>query len=456
MATYRLSAKLLSRSSGRSATAAAAYRAGERIVDERTREAFDYRRRSDVLDREILAPTSAPDWVHDRHQLWNAVECAEHRKDAQVAREIQVSLPHELSLDDNRTLLHSFVQKQFIERGMVADVAIHAAHRGSDDRNVHAHILLTTRELRTEGFGKKVRDWNERALLESFRMEWEIGVNQALERANVQARVDHRSYADRGIDLEPEPKQGPVASEMERYGRRSRAGDDRRAAKARNAERKRLHDAREQNTREVRDEEMRRDAEAQRNAEREKHRDKERAGKARADANSRRNEHTERTGREETGPTIGQPDAPNWQLRREEVLSEAYERDMRGSALARFWRIERTRYGLAFENARGRFEDRGTLITARDGNDLEIRGMLDLASVKGWTELCFTGSDAFKRQGMAAALERGFTIRVDDRDAKLLRDVELSLARDKAKDPHVTRDHASRATRERDNEEWER
>lgn len=411
-------------------------------MDERTREAYDYRRRSDVLDREIIAPTGVPEWVYDRHRLWNAVEHAERRKDAQVAREIQVSLPHELSLDDNRALLHTFVQKQFVERGMVADVAIHAAHRGSDDRNVHAHILLTTRELEAEGFGKKVRDWNERALLESFRIEWEIGVNQALERANVQARVDHRSYADRGIDLEPEPKQGPVATKMERHGRRSRAGDDRRAAKARNMERRRLHAEREQNAREVRDEETRRD--------------NERASKSRPDANSRQKAHAERMGRDASGPTIGLPNAPNWRLQREEVLSGAYAQDMRGSALARFWRIERTSYGLAFENARGRFEDRGTLITARDGNDLEIRGMLDLAVVKGWTELCFTGSDAFKRQGMAAALERGFTIRVDDRDATLLRDVELSLARDQAKEPDVTRDRASRATRERDNQEWER
>jgi hypothetical protein len=96
---------------------------------------------------------------------------------------------------------------------------------------------------------------------------------------------------------------------------------------------------------------------------------------------------------------------------------------MRGTALARFWRIERTRDGLAFENARGRFVDRGERVVARDGNDVEVRGMLDVAAAKGWTELTFTGEEAFKRRGMAAALERGFAVRAEGRDAELLREV---------------------------------
>ncbi len=387
MATYRLSAKLISRSEGRSATGAAAYRSGERIVDERTREVFDYSRRGDVLAREILAPAIAPTWVLNREQLWNAVEAVEKRKDAQVAREIQVSLPHELSLERQRELLHGWVREQLVARGMVADVAIHAAHKGGDERNVHAHLLLTTRTITPEGFAGKDRSWNDRALLEEWRASWERHLNRALEREQVAERVDHRSYAAREVDREPEPKQGPVATQMERGGRRSHAGDDRRATRERNAERERLRTEERRLEQELREEQRRRERQHQR-------------------------------------PGIGTPEVPGWQRWREQVLSEAYARDLQGSQLARFWRIERTQAGLAFENARGRFEDRGSAIVAREGNEAEIRGMLDLAEVKGWRELTFTGSDAFKREAMAAALERGFTVRTDGRDTDLLREAE--------------------------------
>lgn len=411
VATYRLSAKLISRSEGRSATGAAAYRSGERIVDERTGEVFDYTRRGDVLHRETLAPPHAPAWVRDREQLWNVVEAAEKRKDAQVAREIQVSLPHELPLDRQRELLRAWVSEQLVARGMVADVAIHAAHKGGDERNVHAHVLLTTRTITPEGFAGKERGWNDRALLEEWRASWERHLNRALEREQVAERVDHRSYATRGLDREPEPKQGPVATQMERTGRRSHAGNDRRAARERNAERERLRAEQRRLDQQLREEERRRE-------------------------------------RAEQQPGIGTPEIPGWQRWREQVLSEAYARDLQGSRLARFWRIERTRAGLAFENARGRFEDQGSAIVAREGNEAEIRGMLDLAGVKGWRELTFTGSDAFKREAMAAALERGFTVRADGRDAELLREAETLRDGNKRS---ITRDVG-----ERTDHGWER
>ena len=411
MATYRLSAKLISRSEGRSATGAAAYRSGERIVDERTGEVFDYSRRGDVLHREILAPAAAPAWVYERERLWNAVETVEKRKDAQVAREIQVSLPHEIPLERQRELLGGWVREQLVERGMVADVAIHAAHKGGDERNVHAHILLTTRTITAEGFAGKDRSWNDRALLGQWRVSWEQHLNRTLERERVAERVDHRSYAARGVDREPEPKQGPVATQMERGGRRSHAGDDRRAARERNAERERLRTEERRLEKDQREEQLRREREHQR-------------------------------------PGIGTPEVPGWQRWREQVLSEAYARDLQGSQLARFWRIERTHAGLAFENARGRFEDRGSEIVARQGNEAEIRGMLDLAEVKGWRELTFTGSDAFKRQAMEAALERGFAIRADGRDAELLREAEQLRDSNKRS---ITRDVG-----ERTDHGWER
>jgi hypothetical protein len=417
VATYRFSMKIISRAEGRSAVAAAAYRAGERLIDERTGEIADFRRRGDVIEREILAPANAQAW--DREQLWNAVESAEKRRDAQVARELQVSLPHELSPAMNRALVHGFVREQFVARGMVADVAMHDAHRGGDERNVHAHVLLTTRTISPEGFAGKERAWNDRALLETWRAEWERHVNRALKRERVAERVDHRSYAARGIDREAEPKQGPIATRMEREGRRSHAGDDRREARERNAERDRLRAEERDLERRVREEERVRGADRQREQQRQ------------VEAEQRRGTDRERAAREEEvararrEPGIEHPDRPRWQTERERALSAVYERDMQGTALAQFWRIERTAEGLAFENARGRFVDRGERVVARDGNEAEVRGMLDVAAAKGWADLTFTGADEFKRRGMAAALERGFSVRAEGRDAELLNEVAV-------------------------------
>ena len=234
MAIYRFEAKVIARSQGRSATASAAYRAGQSIDDERTGAVFNYTRKRGVLYAEILTPPNTPAWMEDRAQLWNAVEMAEKRKDAQLARDLLLSLPHELTPDQRRDLVREFVITEFVAQGMIADVAIHAPDRQGDGRNHHAHVLLTMRELVPSGFGKKVREWNATDQLEAWREHWADTVNVHLEKHGHTARVDHRSLEDQGIDREPEPKQGPVATEMEREDRPSHAGDDRRAAKARN------------------------------------------------------------------------------------------------------------------------------------------------------------------------------------------------------------------------------
>ena len=240
MAAYRFSAKMIGRSGGRSATAAAAYRAGIEITDERTGLQHDYSRRSGVVHTEILTPDGAPEWASDRARLWNAVEHSETRSNSQLAREIQMNLPHELDDDARRALIREFVQEQFVSRGMAADLAIHAPDRQSDQRNHHAHVMLTTREFDGEEFhAKKQREWNDRTLLEQWRERWAEHQNLALERAGLDVRVDHRSYEDRGIDREAEPKLGPVATEMERQGRESHAGNDLRETWKRNAERDR-------------------------------------------------------------------------------------------------------------------------------------------------------------------------------------------------------------------------
>jgi len=218
MAIYHLSTQVLKRSEGRSATAAAAYRSGCTIADERTGQTFDYTRKQGVLHEEILAPAHAPEWMKDRAQLWNAVEKGEKRKDAQVAREIDVALPHELAPDKQVALVREFVGAAFVAEGMVADFAIHAPSRKGDERNTHAHIMLTMRELEGDGFGKKVRAWNDKERLAGWRESWAAHVNRALEREGVSAQVDHRSLEAQGIDREPQIHQGPAVAELTRRG----------------------------------------------------------------------------------------------------------------------------------------------------------------------------------------------------------------------------------------------
>ena len=204
MATYRLSAQVIKRNEGRSVVAAASYRAAAKLKDHRLGETFDFTRKAGVEHSEILLPKGAPAWMADREKLWNAVEKAEKRKDSQLAREVQVSLPREMNLEQQVSLVRDFVQNQMTSRGMVADVCVH--HDNPD--NPHAHILLTMRHAEADGFGKKLRpasEWYKRKdeLLE-WRAEWARHVNLVLEKNGHEVRVDHRSYVDQGIALEPQ------------------------------------------------------------------------------------------------------------------------------------------------------------------------------------------------------------------------------------------------------------
>ncbi len=177
--------------------AAAAYRAGERILEERTGLVHDYRRRSGVDHREISAPRGAPGWCKCRAKLWNRAEDAERRKDAQVGRQIELALPRELSVKQRRRLVRSFVRKNFTCRGMVADTAYH----DQDGENPHVHVLLTTRLLAGAGFStKKQRAWNERECLNTWRSSWARHVNAFLRRAGCQDRVDHRTLDAQRLD----------------------------------------------------------------------------------------------------------------------------------------------------------------------------------------------------------------------------------------------------------------
>ena len=204
MAIYHLRATMISRSQGRSATAAIAYRVAERIEDRRTGLTFDYAKRGGVDHTETLAPDHAPNWVFDRSELWNRVEEAETRKNSQVAREVRVALPAELTHAQRVELVRDFAQEQFVGSGMIADIALHAPGRDGDDRNHHAHILLTTREVDTEGFTTKNRDWNKVEVLEGWRGAWARDSNAALERAGIEDHVDHRTLVaqrDEALEL---------------------------------------------------------------------------------------------------------------------------------------------------------------------------------------------------------------------------------------------------------------
>ncbi|KAA8419801.1 conjugal transfer protein TraA, partial [Acetobacter sp. DmW_125130] len=144
MAIYHLSVKSISRSAGRSVVAAAAYRAGQELTDERQGLTHDYTRKQGVEDAFIVAPDGA-DWAQDRNALWNAAEAAEKRKDAKTGREYELALPAELDADARKELARDFAAELVERYGVVADVAIHEPGRQGDNRNHHVHILTTTR-----------------------------------------------------------------------------------------------------------------------------------------------------------------------------------------------------------------------------------------------------------------------------------------------------------------------
>ena len=229
MAIYHLSGKVFSRSKGESAIGKAAYRSGEDLYDVTIDKTFNYaHRESDIAYKAILTPEDVPEWATDRQELWTQVEYCEKRKDAQLAREFVAALPCELSLDKDIELITKFVQDNFVAKGMIADVAIHDA----DSNNPHAHIMLTMREISTEGFGKKNRGWNSKKNLESWRESWGNLVNDFLEDSGSNERVDHRTLEAQKIDRKPTIHMGVHATHMENKGFKTWRGDLNRTAKA--------------------------------------------------------------------------------------------------------------------------------------------------------------------------------------------------------------------------------
>lgn len=239
MAIYHLSVKPVQRSKGRTATAAAAYRSGVCLKDERTGEVHDYTRKQGVEHTELIFPSGVN---MNREELWNIAEASEIRKDGTPAREYEIALPSELTSDARRELARDFGKMLVQKYGVAVDIAIHAPNRNGDQRNFHAHILATTRSFENGALSQKTdfdlsdRDRKKKGLgtrrseLESIRAEWAHMVNQALEKAKCHGRVTHKSYAAMGLEVEPTIHMGPTATAMERRGIQTERGDLNRAA----------------------------------------------------------------------------------------------------------------------------------------------------------------------------------------------------------------------------------
>jgi hypothetical protein len=238
MAIYHQSVSIVKRSAGRNVIAAAAYRAGAKIEDITTGLVHDYTRKKGIDYSEILSPISADlgnEWLTNRQELWNRIEEVERRKDAQLAREVTLAIPRELSKSEQIALVREYVKTNYVAAGMIADVNLH--HLDGD--NPHAHILLTMRNLQTspEGtveFGLKNTDWNSKDLLITHRKSWEKITNKYLANYGSDIRIDCRSLKDQGSEFIPQIHIGVHAVAMHRKGKQTDRRDEFERIKAAN------------------------------------------------------------------------------------------------------------------------------------------------------------------------------------------------------------------------------
>ena len=226
MAIYHFSAKVVSRAGGSSAVASAAYRAAERLTDDRLGRDHDFTNKAGVVHSEIMLPEGAPERLADRETLWNAVESGEVRKDAQLARDVEFAIPREMNEADGIALARDFVAREFVARGMIADLNVHWDKAAGGSPKPHAHVMLSMREVGPDGFGQKERDWNSKELLQEWRVNWADHVNTRMAELGLEARVDHRTLEAQGIPLEPQHKIGAAGSRREMNGEDAERADD--------------------------------------------------------------------------------------------------------------------------------------------------------------------------------------------------------------------------------------
>ena len=236
MASFLCQVQTIQRAAGRSAVAAAAYRSGQALTDERLAMEFDFAGKGGVEFSEIHLPANAPAAFTDRQTLWNAAERAEARKDAVPAREVLLALPHELDFEQRRTLVRDFVDQFVTARGMVADVAMHLPGKEGDQRNYHAHILLSTRRVSRDGFGLKDPAWRTPQQVRDWREGWANLQNEHLRRhlGPDAPQVSHLTLAEQGVDRVPTQHMGPDATALERKNERTDRGERNRDIEARN------------------------------------------------------------------------------------------------------------------------------------------------------------------------------------------------------------------------------
>lgn len=260
MAIFHMNIQIISRGKGKSAVAAAAYRAGENIKNEYDGRTHNYTRKSGCVHKEIILPDNAPADFKDRTVLWNSVENIDRNSNAQLAREIEFALPVELSMEQNISLAREYVQNYFVDKGMIADIAVH----DKQDGNPHCHVLLSLRPLNEDGTwgaksrkeyildgnGERIRlpsgewksrkvnavDWNDKTKAEEWRKGWADTLNKYLKQNGIAATVDHRSYERQGNGLTPTIHLGAVAYRMEQRGIRTEKGDYNRRVTAINNE----------------------------------------------------------------------------------------------------------------------------------------------------------------------------------------------------------------------------
>ena len=250
MAIFHSHVQIISRGRGKSAVAAAAYRAGELIKNDYDGLIHDYTRKSGIIHTEILLPDHAPTEYSNRAVLWNAVEKIEKAENSQLARELDIALPIELTMEQNIALAHKYVQRTFVSAGMCADLCVHDTGEG----NPHFHLMLTMRPINENGTwggkqkkeytldsdGNKIydpvkrqykcrsipsTDWNDRGNADKWRKTWEDMVNAELKRIGSDSRIDRRTYAEQGIEQIPTVHMGVAASQMEKRGIRTELGD---------------------------------------------------------------------------------------------------------------------------------------------------------------------------------------------------------------------------------------
>ena len=245
IAIYHCHIQIISRGKGKSAVAAAAYRSGEKLINEYDGNIHDYTKKGGVIHTEILLPEYAPQKYTNRSTLWNEVEEVDKATKSQLAREIEIALPNELSVEECRELARNFCQKTFVDKGMVADICIHNPSR--QQKNIHAHIMLTMRPFNEDGtwgdkqkkeyvldkdgnkiYDKKKRqykcksiattDWNSKDKAEEWRSALADYINVYLDKNNIAEKVDHRSYERQGVEQIPTIHMGVSATQMERKG----------------------------------------------------------------------------------------------------------------------------------------------------------------------------------------------------------------------------------------------